>query len=202
MTYRSRYLTTPMLPPVIDLLLLDETNPRSVAFQVAALTEHVDQLPRDADEDVRTPQQRLVLSLLTDVRLAEVARALRRGQRGPARRASNRCSIRSAPALPQLSELITRDYFSHAEARGPPTCDHAQSIRALRGQPPDDLPLLDPGVVLAPPDAPEPRAPAPHQTCHRTALIVAADAARSMPAASTTSATRSATSPCSTSTRS
>ncbi len=50
MTYRSRYLTTPMLPPVIDLLLLDETNPRSVAFQVAALIDHVDQLPRDADE--------------------------------------------------------------------------------------------------------------------------------------------------------
>jgi uncharacterized alpha-E superfamily protein len=30
MTYRSRYVMTPMLAPVIDLLLLDETNPRSL----------------------------------------------------------------------------------------------------------------------------------------------------------------------------
>ena len=34
MTYRSRYLMTPLLAPVLDLLLLDETNPRAVAFQL------------------------------------------------------------------------------------------------------------------------------------------------------------------------
>ena len=56
MTYRSRYLTRPV-PPVLDLLVADDTNPRSVAFQLAALASHVDQLPRDpADEYVRTPR--------------------------------------------------------------------------------------------------------------------------------------------------
>ncbi len=47
MTYRSRYLLTPQLAPVLDLLLQDETNPRSVAFQLAALAEHLAALPRD-----------------------------------------------------------------------------------------------------------------------------------------------------------
>ena len=34
MTYRSRYLMTPLTAPVLDLLLLDETNPRGIAFQL------------------------------------------------------------------------------------------------------------------------------------------------------------------------
>lgn len=118
MTYRSRYLTTPMLPPVIDLLLLDETNPRSVGFQVAAVFDHVDQLPRDPDEDVRSAQQRLVLSLLTEVRLAEVAQLCDEDSEG--RRGALETLLDTVGArLPHLSELITRDYFSHTEARRP-----------------------------------------------------------------------------------
>ena len=48
-TYRSRYRITPTLPAVIDLLLLDETNPRSIAFQIAALHEHVNYLPKEPE---------------------------------------------------------------------------------------------------------------------------------------------------------
>ena len=118
MTYRSRYLTTPMLPPVIDLLLLDETNPRSIAFQVAAIVDQVEQLPRDVDEDVRTPEQRLVLSLLTEVRLAEIAPLCDEDSDG--RRGALEALLDAVgTGLPHLSELITRDYFSHAEARRP-----------------------------------------------------------------------------------
>ena len=40
MTYRYRYLTSLQLAPLLDLLLVDETNPRSVGFQLAALSEH------------------------------------------------------------------------------------------------------------------------------------------------------------------
>jgi uncharacterized alpha-E superfamily protein len=45
-TYRSRYLVQPLLTPVRDLAVLDPYNPRSVAFQVAALNEHIAALPR------------------------------------------------------------------------------------------------------------------------------------------------------------
>ena len=41
LTYRGRYLTQLEAPAVVDLLLADETNPRSVAFQVAALRDHL-----------------------------------------------------------------------------------------------------------------------------------------------------------------
>ena len=36
MTYRRRYFARPQLAPVLDLLLLDDTNTRAVAFQLAA----------------------------------------------------------------------------------------------------------------------------------------------------------------------
>jgi uncharacterized circularly permuted ATP-grasp superfamily protein/uncharacterized alpha-E superfamily protein len=118
MTYRSRYLTTPMLPPVIDLLLLDETNPRSVGFQLAALADHVDQLPRDVDGTARSSEQRLVLSIVTEVRLAEIAQLCDEDSEG--RRGALEALLDAVgTGLPHLSELITRDYFSHTEARRP-----------------------------------------------------------------------------------
>jgi uncharacterized alpha-E superfamily protein len=46
MTYRSRYLNVFQLVPFVDLLLLDENNPRSCAFQLAAIENHLRELPR------------------------------------------------------------------------------------------------------------------------------------------------------------
>ena len=48
-TYRSRYRLAPMLPLVLDLLLVDESNPRSVGFQLAALSRHIDTLPQSGE---------------------------------------------------------------------------------------------------------------------------------------------------------
>ena len=46
MTYRSRYLNAFQTVPFLDLLLLDGANPRSVAFQLAAIESHLRELPR------------------------------------------------------------------------------------------------------------------------------------------------------------
>jgi uncharacterized circularly permuted ATP-grasp superfamily protein/uncharacterized alpha-E superfamily protein len=45
-TYRTRYLTTLRTEYVLELLLSDAANPRSVAFQVATLLDHVENLPK------------------------------------------------------------------------------------------------------------------------------------------------------------
>eukprot|EP00913_Durusdinium_trenchii_P013368 g12549.t1 len=55
MTYRSRYLASLHPAPVIDLLLLDETSPRSIGYQLCALNDHVGQLPRDPADPKRAP---------------------------------------------------------------------------------------------------------------------------------------------------
>ena len=43
--YRSRYLTGPMRVPVIDLVLLDPHNPRSLLFQIEQIAGHLAGLP-------------------------------------------------------------------------------------------------------------------------------------------------------------
>ena len=47
MTYRRRYYALPRLAPALHLLLADDTNTRGLAFQLAAVSEHILRLPRD-----------------------------------------------------------------------------------------------------------------------------------------------------------
>ncbi|MFI5308576.1 MAG: circularly permuted type 2 ATP-grasp protein, partial [Polyangiales bacterium] len=44
MTYRRRYLASLQLAPVVDLLLIDESNPRSVIYQLDAIGRHLAEL--------------------------------------------------------------------------------------------------------------------------------------------------------------
>ena len=44
-TYRSRYYTSMRVDFVLELLMLDEANPRSLGFQIAALAEQIARLP-------------------------------------------------------------------------------------------------------------------------------------------------------------
>ena len=50
MTYRSRYLNVFHMAPLLDLLLLDESNPRSVAFQLVAAEKALEELARITPE--------------------------------------------------------------------------------------------------------------------------------------------------------
>jgi len=61
-TYRSRYLVGPLLAPVRDLVVLDPYNPRSVAFQVAALNEHIAALPSLKEHGLIERPQRLAVA--------------------------------------------------------------------------------------------------------------------------------------------
>ena len=72
MTYRARYRTAFQLAPVLDLLLMDETNPKSLAFQVSRLADHVEHLPRHSDRRFASPEERLALEMLTSVRLLDL----------------------------------------------------------------------------------------------------------------------------------
>jgi uncharacterized circularly permuted ATP-grasp superfamily protein/uncharacterized alpha-E superfamily protein len=72
-TYRSRYLVGPALAPVRDLAVLDPYNPRSVAFQVAALNEHIAALPSLKEYGLIERPQRLAVALQAMLTTAEAA---------------------------------------------------------------------------------------------------------------------------------
>jgi len=107
MTYRARYAVAPEWLPVLDLLLRDETSPRSVAFQMKGLVEYVDKLERAHGRfasDVLAPGMAALRDLsATDLDPESAALAALLDQ---LRRAA-----RSA------SDELTLKFFSHAASR-------------------------------------------------------------------------------------
>ena len=115
MTYRSRYLTTLQCAPVLDLLLMDETNPRSVLYQLMALAQHVEHLPRNHAQPALSPAQRLALMTLTSLRLAEIDVLCE--VNGYSRRPHLKTLLtRLHTDLPALSDAMTYHYLSHSES--------------------------------------------------------------------------------------
>lgn len=113
MTYRARYLTTVQLAPALDLMLTDESNPRSVAFQLAVLTDHVQQLPHDEAKARQTPEHRIMLAVQTDLRLTDVE-SLCSVERDGRRSALDDLFERLETRLTSLSEAISHTYLVHA----------------------------------------------------------------------------------------
>src|SRR3954447_2921490 len=100
-TYRSRYLLAPILAPVRDLAVLDSYNPRSVAFQVTALNEHIAALPSLKEHGLIEKPQRLAVALQAMLATAE----------------AERIEVKTLFALEQdllsLAEAVGQHYFPH-----------------------------------------------------------------------------------------
>jgi uncharacterized alpha-E superfamily protein len=114
-TYRRRYRGSAQAGAVLDLLLADESNPRSVAFQLVDLEHEVPRLPRRGSLPHRSPEERVVMEALTALRLADLDSLLRvpvaeAGPAGPVALLG-----RLTHLLHGLSEAISAAYFSHAE---------------------------------------------------------------------------------------
>lgn len=119
MTYRSRYLAAPRLAGVMDLLLCDESNPRSLGFQLAALEDHMDRLAaQTGDDGFRRPEQRQMTVLCGIVRTLDVPH-LAAYDRDGGYTDAERLLEAVRGRLWGLSEILSRAYFTHAQWRLP-----------------------------------------------------------------------------------
>ncbi len=118
MTYRRRYMSHIETAPVLDLLLADEANPRSLAFQLAVLAENIEHLPRHEFAPGRSEAQRIILGSLTRLRVAEIGRLARSDPSGY-RPELEDLLARLDFEIPALSEALTRNYFSHLQPPRP-----------------------------------------------------------------------------------
>ncbi len=113
-TYRARYFGVLAPEPVLDLLITDETNPRSIAYQLAALGEHVGQLPRTRSTPLLPVESKTIIAALSTVRLADLERLARADARG--RRVELEALLRHLEgALPTFAEQLTLSYLAHAQ---------------------------------------------------------------------------------------
>jgi uncharacterized alpha-E superfamily protein len=114
MTYRRRYMNQLQAAPVLDLLLADEANPRSLAYQLAALAESIDQLPRNEFTTGRSEQQRVILAILTRLRVADINELAQADEDG--RRPGLQALLDQLEGeIPILNDALTRSYFSHLQ---------------------------------------------------------------------------------------
>jgi uncharacterized alpha-E superfamily protein len=66
-TYRSRYVTGIALAPVRDMVLLDPFNPRSVAFQVDLINQHISTLPALQQDGLLEEPRQIIARLATEI---------------------------------------------------------------------------------------------------------------------------------------
>ncbi len=110
MTYRRRYFEQMHLGTVLDLLLIEETNPRSLAFQLESLQDHMDFLPVER-EGVESPEQREVMGLSEALQAADISVLAGSPEELDA------LLVRLGAGLVRISDRLTHHYFSHAVLR-------------------------------------------------------------------------------------
>jgi uncharacterized alpha-E superfamily protein len=105
-TYRQRYVMVAARAPVVDLVMLDPHNPRSVAYQLDRIEAHLAALPRHGEGRLSAPQQ-VTVSAATALRTTEAA-AIDDALVGA-----------TEDALMRLSEAIGAAYLTHNERSEP-----------------------------------------------------------------------------------
>jgi len=116
MTYRSRYYTTLQPVAVLDVLMADETNPRSLDFQLSHLIDIYQKLPRHLPSDLQAMYE--TLATLRGFDLREVKYPLPGGFRN----AGDSTGLSKLEhflreveiLLPTWSNNLSTNYFSHA----------------------------------------------------------------------------------------
>lgn len=113
LTYRSRYNLLPNLMAVYDLVLLDDTNPRSLLFQLGQLEKHLRHLPRKGADALPAPEERLLIQMLSKVRLLD-PRELGVASTELASCQTARLLEFVLEAMPQISEILAVTHFEHS----------------------------------------------------------------------------------------
>jgi uncharacterized circularly permuted ATP-grasp superfamily protein/uncharacterized alpha-E superfamily protein len=115
MTYRSRYFTEVQAAPVLDLLMSDVANPRSLAFQLRDIGKHCHRLSdRPSGAGWPVSKQRRLEEAAANLLGADIRDLCQPGA-GNVREPLDNLLAATGAALPALSDAITHVYFSHVE---------------------------------------------------------------------------------------
>jgi uncharacterized circularly permuted ATP-grasp superfamily protein/uncharacterized alpha-E superfamily protein len=116
MTYRRRYLAQAQLPSVLDLLVTDKGNPRSLIFQLNALAEHAANLPQYENAGAAPGEQRRLADLIARLVSSDIAELSRICANGESQPLDARLG-EIAAGFAALSDELTHHYFSLTVAR-------------------------------------------------------------------------------------
>jgi uncharacterized circularly permuted ATP-grasp superfamily protein/uncharacterized alpha-E superfamily protein len=116
--YRQHYRNNLELPSFLTLLLLDENNPRSLAYQIARIHEHVAKLPRERTGQRLSMEERSALEASTLLGLANLDELVAVSAEGM-REHLDQTMSRLYYLLGTLSDAVTAAYFQHGQPPQP-----------------------------------------------------------------------------------
>ncbi|MEJ2471183.1 MAG: circularly permuted type 2 ATP-grasp protein [Desulfuromonadales bacterium] len=114
-TFRRRYHSYMHLPTVLDLVLIDPQHPRSLAYQIECLQDHLVALPRTHISQRLGDDERCILEAYTSLRLADLAQLSQRDETEGYCRGLDELLSSLAENLWRFSDVITGTYFSHSQ---------------------------------------------------------------------------------------
>jgi uncharacterized circularly permuted ATP-grasp superfamily protein/uncharacterized alpha-E superfamily protein len=110
MTYRTRYMTLPEFPLVVDLLVKDQTNPRSVAYQLERLALHCRRLP--GEPVFATEMYEWVADVADGLQQIDIPRLHDNDQETLT--VMQEALEETESRLPAISDRLTLRYFAHS----------------------------------------------------------------------------------------
>ncbi len=117
-TYRSRYQNTPVLENLLHLLLLDDSNPRSLVYQIRRLQLVMADMPLEQQQEGLSESQRILLVAYHELLLSEPGKLANVISKAGNRTQLKRVLSRLGKTLASLSELVTATYFAHTQDSG------------------------------------------------------------------------------------
>lgn len=113
--YRRRYRSELHPTAILDLLLFDEGNPRSVGYMLKRLGRQIERLPQPDSAPYRSREQRLIVQASSTLQLADIDILADVHASERAREALAALFDALLDPLEQLSDAIGHSHFSHAE---------------------------------------------------------------------------------------
>jgi uncharacterized alpha-E superfamily protein len=112
--YRQHYRNSIELQSFIELLMLDKNNPRSLAYQINRIQEHVGKMPRKKNNGQLGLEERLILEASNLIDLVGLNDLLNISD-GHVREKFDQTLSRLYYLLVTLSDTVTATYFQHGE---------------------------------------------------------------------------------------
>ena len=120
-TYRRRYRTDMKVENALDLVMLDETNPRSLLYQLASLENHLQALPKRKTDVRMAKEDRAVLEAKTSLQLSNLAELVQAKEESGVRAPLDDLLVRIQHLLVDSTSELADRFFDHAEGPQPLT---------------------------------------------------------------------------------
>jgi uncharacterized circularly permuted ATP-grasp superfamily protein/uncharacterized alpha-E superfamily protein len=115
--YRYKYRASIQLSLVLDLMLLDPSNPRSLVYQVERLKTYLENLPKSIEDPVLPEQERLIGEAYTLLKSAERDQLALPDDKETAYLQLDIFLSKLYTLLCGITEVISNTYFKHAQAQ-------------------------------------------------------------------------------------